>query len=433
MTNTLKARAINLLLAALVFICYWQVYAKIVVPTYSFGGFILDHETFKPEPLFAVLLAGFVLPIRPASVEGLFASLSVYLMLLPSAVLCMIGGKSDSSFFLIACACIAPLFFVNLLRSSSAIPTLTMIRFKSWPLITCVSLTILATAWTARFRFNLSFMDVYSFRSEFNDSLGFPLNYLLPFVGGPILSLLAAYGCLRKDRRLIIFAFFSSLLLFGFSSHKSYFLGLLMTLLLYWVSMLRFNISYVFGSLMIGLSALTLAAADYGGGLIGSLIANRLIFVPPAITYEFLHQFTETGPLYWAESKLSLGLVESPLPLSSVNYIAKIMTGLDNVGANSGWIANGYMNLGIIGIAIYALLIGLILVRFHRWQLVFGAPLVVATMAQPLYNLVASTDLATWLLTGGILPLIVVFLILERSSLRRQRLRSCTTQPVSRA
>lgn len=420
MANALKACRTNLLLVVIVLTVYLLVYASVVAPAYNFGGLSLDQDAFNLWPLGPSLCAAFILPVKPSTVESLFASLSVYLILLPSAVLCMIGGKSGSSFILIAAACLAPLLVVRMLGKARLACASTTIRLKTWPFIACVGLTILATAWTARFRFNISFMDVYSYRGDFNDSLQFPLNYVLPFVGGPLLSLLAAFGCLTKDRRLIAFAVVSSLLLFGFSSHKSYFIGLLLALLLYAVSILRLNLSYVFGSLMIGFSVLALTAADLGGGLIGSLIANRLIFVPSAITYEFINQFSEIGPLYWAESKLSLGLVESPLPLNSVNYIAKIMTGLDGVGANSGWVANGYMNGGILGVAFYAVLIGFILVQFQRWQFTFGAPVVVATMAQPLYNLIASMDLAAWLLTGGILPLMVIFLFLGRFSVRRQ-------------
>lgn len=420
-TKIIRAWIINLLLVVVVFISYWQVYLNTVIPGYSYGGFTLSLEPFKSWPLLLVVFSAFLLPIKPASIDSLFATISIYLMLLPSAVLCMIGGQSDTSFILIAVASVAPLLIVKLLSKSSATSSPTAIRFKTWPLIACVVLTIIATACTAGYRFNLNFMSVYSFRSDFNDALGFPLNYVLPFVGGPLLSLLVSYGCSSKNRGLIAFSLVSSLLLFGFSSHKSYLFGLLLALSLYWASSLKLNLSFVFGSLMICLSTLAVAAADYGGGLLGSLIANRLIFLPPAITYEFLRQFSDIGPLYWAESKLSLGLIQSPLPLNSVNYIAKIMTGLDGVGANSGWISSGYMNLGIAGVVIYAVLIGLILVRFKHWQFAFGTPLVVATMAQPLYNLVASMDLATWLLTGGILPLIVIFFLLERLSLRRQR------------
>ena len=94
--------------------------------------------------------------------------------------------------------------------------------------------------------------------------------------------------------------------------------------------------------------------------------------------------------------------------MNSVNYIAEIMTGDSRIGANVGWIANGYMNFGLIGILVYAAILGLLFALLERWSRNFGGPLLMAAFSVPIFSIVTSNDLLVAMLTGGVLPMLVL-------------------------
>ena len=127
--------------------------------------------------------------------------------------------------------------------------------------------------------------------------------------------------------------------------------------------------------------------------------------------------FSKIDYLYWAESKIGLGLSESPLHLNSVNYIGEIMTGDPSIGANVGWMANGYMNFGIFGVFIYGILIPFFLVLIDRMSSNFKNGILLATFSAPYFFLITSSDLFTWLLTGGILPMLIILFLTNKLKL----------------
>lgn len=182
----------------------------------------------------------------------------------------------------------------------------------------------------------------------------------------------------------------------------------------------RIDLFNLMGGLMVLISFFTLYVSGDYDLILGSTFANRLLFIPSAITYEFLEEFSRIDYMFWAESKFGLGLFNSSLGINSVNYIAEIMTGNDQISANAGWIPNGYMNMGILGVVFYSIILGFVIFIIDGWSKNFESMVLVASFGQSIFNVVASIDLLAWLLTGGLFPmLIVLYLMVNRGELKR--------------
>lgn len=110
-----------------------------------------------------------------------------------------------------------------------------------------------------------------------------------------------------------------------------------------------------------------------------------------------------------------MGLSSSPISINSVHYIAQIMTGDCKIGANVGWIANGYMNLGITGIVIYSAMLGVLFSLIDQFSYRLGDTILIAAFSAPILNIVSSNDLLIALLTGGVLPFMIILWILQKN------------------
>jgi hypothetical protein len=157
------------------------------------------------------------------------------------------------------------------------------------------------------------------------------------------------------------------------------------------------------------LSILTMSLPEEDSLLLGSLLANRFVFIPSQINFFYFDFFSNNSMMLWAESKISLGLVSSELPMGVMNYIGGLMTGNYSISANTGWVANAYMNAGIAGIVLYAAIIGFLFALVDFWASIHGKQLVGAAFLVPVYTLIMSADLLIVLLTTGLFVLLIIF------------------------
>jgi hypothetical protein len=101
-----------------------------------------------------------------------------------------------------------------------------------------------------------------------------------------------------------------------------------------------------------------------------------------------------------------------------MNYIGGLMTGNYETVANTGWVANAYMNAGIIGIVLYAAIIGGVFSLIDFWARIHGRQFVGAAFLIPVSTMILSADLMIVLLTGGLIVLLIIFQITTYPILR---------------
>ena len=414
--KTLKTGAI-----IAVYILFCILYSNIVVPEYSFGGFNLSAES-RHELVFPVLiLLAVIVPSNARNINDLFILLSVFFLLIPSAVLCSLQGSS----FIVFIVMVAAMFSVTIFWRVSTHIVSPLIKvgfddnhqsiFDFWLPFAIVTYVLTLLAFHVDFEFRYKISEIYKYRFDFNDSLEFPLNYLLPFAGGPLVSYLAALSISRREWGRLALIIVFGILFYGFSTHKAFLFYPFFAIMVFYAIRLRVGLFYILAILFSGFSILALMANGKWLYFLGSIFADRLVFIPAQIHYVFFKEFSKIGFLYWSESKISMGLSSSPISINSVHYIAQIMTGDCKIGANVGWIANGYMNLGITGIVIYSAMLGVLFSLIDQFSYRLGDTILIAAFSAPILNIVSSNDLLIALLTGGVLPFMIILWILQKN------------------
>lgn len=120
--------------------------------------------------------------------------------------------------------------------------------------------------------------------------------------------------------------------------------------------------------------------------------------------------FFSTHPhVMWAESKLSFGMIDYAYDLNSSNLIGFYYYNDMMTGANTGWLGSGYMHFGFLGMVLYALLVGLLLIIIDMLAKGREPGILIAIFFTPLLALFLSSDLTTAILTHGLL--LAMFLI----------------------
>lgn len=395
-------------------------YNRVVAVRYAFGAFSIEPRSDDWIEIAAVVILGLILPTETRRMSQIFAWLSTIFLLIPAAVLSSQQSSDRYSMFLMFGGVWLVMLFCRLLTDFEIFariadrPKVAVIDIPKMIMISIAVLILLANHVGGNFSFSLS--DVYDYRQNFNESLSFPLNYLFPFAGGPLAGLIMASSLYYRKYAYVAIITTIGLLMFAFSSHKAMAFYPPFALVVYVAVTYRLGHIYLIGVFMTMALTTFLSIGTVWEDLIGSSFANRLVFIPAQIHYFFFREFGSIGPQLWAESRLGFGLHRPDIPIPSVNYIGLQMTGDASIGANTGWIANGYMNGGPIGIIFYAMILAVTLHFIDKLGARYGYNFVGAGFVIPVFSFVNSIDLLAGFLTGGLLLLFLVIFAFIRSA-----------------
>ena len=101
-------------------------------------------------------------------------------------------------------------------------------------------------------------------------------------------------------------------------------------------------------------------------------------------------------------------MVDNPHGVTAPFLIGEEYFGDTDTSANAGMIGSGYANAGLIGVAVYAALIGLLISVLNAYGRRIGHAFVTAASLSTIFNVVTSTDLVTAILTHGLLLLLLL-------------------------
>ena len=131
-----------------------------------------------------------------------------------------------------------------------------------------------------------------------------------------------------------------------------------------------------------------------------STFQRRALILPVWLNDVYVTYFSDTK-LYWAYSRLSLGLVEQILPDEPAYTIGHYLSGRE-MHANTGFIGSGYMNAGVVGVSIYAIVIGLCCRIVDVFAQIRGTKLLSTLICLPGFiSAVTSSELPTVLFSHG--------------------------------
>lgn len=399
----------------MLYLVFCHLYAGVVADRYSFGGFQLQSDGSHFWSVISILIFALIAPLRSSSVYSCFLTLSFLFIIIPAAVLVAMNNQSLYVLTVMQLSVLSVVYLGGCLirpgeKLGSEVPVgLSGSRRDGfWGLLCLQACILLYLAIHSGFAIRLSFMDVYDYRFDFNDSLAFPLNYLLPFAGCPLAGYLGAIAVARRSAVRVGIVCLSGILFFGLSTHKAFMFYPILAMVVYRYINRGDYLYYILVCILMLMSLVCFLSWGVVADIVGSAFANRVIFIPAQINFVYFEEFARIGPMLWSESKISAGLVDSRLAMNSVNYIGEIMTGNSEIGANVGWIASGYMNGGLLGIAGYSIIIVIIFTAISLLSRDLGGQALVAGFAVSVFTIISSNDLLVALLTGGILPMIIL-------------------------
>ena len=389
-----------------------DLYVKVVYPIFNFGGMSYDPRGNRLFEILLLLFTAVILPQKIKEPSDVYNWIYFIILLIPSSVLSAEEGSNGFHFFLMVAALWMLILIQNLMNAvfKNRIAEINMaykyLPYRSVLFIIIITLLFLILSVHGAFNFNMK--EVYNYRFDISANMPFALRYLLPISAITLVGYFSALALHRKDIKLLFLIVIIGVLYFGFSSHKAMLIYPFAVIALYYgLKMPRPHLIIMICICVLSVVTIIFTSDEFQ--ILGSMFANRIIFIPSQINFFYFDYFSNNPYMLWAESKISFGLLESELPMGVMNYIGGLMTGDYDVGANTGWVANAYMNAGIIGIALYAVILSFIYFLIDHWSKIYGMRFVCSAFMVPVTTFIMSSDLLITLLTGGLIFLLLMF------------------------
>ena len=367
---------------------------------FAVGNYIESHAW--------LLLASIILPFTTKNLSGIFFGSVILFLLAPLTT--MYGLNSDQPRYSIALTVLA--IYLSYLVSSIRTPRLKIPHLRNGYQIAitlcCLNifLFIVVTAATgAMFRMNFEISRVYEFRDEFSETLDVGVfAYLNLWTQKIFTPFLLAVGLHKKNWVIIIFCIGMQVFYFGVTQHRQHLFVPLLILFAWHTYNKQWPFTYglVVASLFVFVSTSLILALNLE--VIGALIVRRALFVPASVTEGWVHYFSENPYVYFSDNILSSFFATQYTNQALPFYVGdKILPGL-NLAYNTGLVGAGFAQLGVLGVMIYAIIMGVYLRTINSliWN---GVPAFIpaAILFLPVRTAWTASDLSSALLSHGLI------------------------------
>lgn len=392
-------------------------YSTYITSIWGYQGFVayFDWGRFIVG-LAAVVLAGVSLPVRKTP-SSFFLHLCLAITLTPSMV-AYAGSSLTLGFALLSVGSFLLVNFAS--RAALNAPLLPILGPPAALGGLCSALAIFVVSFAIYdgFKFiNFDFTQVYKLRVEVEENLPGIYGYLTPIVTKSIIPVAIVIACIFRLRMAAIVIGACSILLFAITTHKSMIFYPLVTAGVFYMGR-RNGLTRNMIIALVAIAAtsildmyLYVTGLPSTGGSLMNLFVRRSLFTPAMLNYFYYDFFSSSPPYYWAQSRLTLGLVQSPYPVAPPSLIGSVYFGASEMSANTGWIGSGMANAGIAGVILYSIGLGLLFSLVDSYAKVWGTTAVTAIGVVPIMTAVTSADLVTLLLTHGMLVTLALLAI----------------------
>lgn len=384
-------------------------FVKIISPAYGYAGMTANINLEKVIfSYLVVLVLGLLLPHtyrRPSDF-----SLTILLVFVLVPILSLWGLRDEATSF----ACLAAgsfaflliLMRIRFLNIRKRLPRMALSR-RAYSILGGAFVLALLTRIMARGGlqyFNLNFADVYKLRTIVGrELLSGPWGYIWIWCGKGFLVLGMAVALWSRRWKTFGVLVFLELCLFGFTTHKELVFYPLMIGFVYVCE--RKNLPLV-KTFLLSMSATIGVAAllDHitGNHLFSGLLILRTFDIVGINHFAYYHFFQSHPYLSFSNGILSR-LIENPYRVAVPLLIGAGRYGPDSQAfANAGYIASGYMEVGVWGVWGYTAMVVVLMKLFDRLaEQTIPVGLVCAVMAVSIFQLV-NVDLPTALFSHGV-------------------------------
>lgn len=391
------------------------IYLNEIVLNWQYMGFVGDYS--MGAMILSLIMTAVLAILTPHNKDtrSIIITAMQYLLFIPYIIfLTYSGGSTDlylSFFIMISC-----IYFVSAVEISA--PVLILLSPK-YILVFVFSAIFAALAIQAAFggltEFNLDIERVYEFRREAASELPGIFGYVYSNVASVLVPLALVLSFKFKNYWLVAAALLSSVVLMGMSHHKSVLFGPVAVAVLYVIFARMRSVSLI-GAMFLAIPVVCILEIFYlrvglhstEAAYINSLIVRRVLFVPPMLDSFYTQYFGVHQWYYWSASLIGSWAIKNPHGLTPPFVIGYEYFLDTDMSANTGVIGSGFANAGLVGVAIYSFLAGLLLSLLNAFGKRIGHAFVAAASIATMSNILSSTDLLTAILTHGLLLLVIM-------------------------
>lgn len=417
--KTLELRFINAIGYDLLFFALVYAYDSYIFPVYGYMGFHLEINNIKfIQSLLITFILGFFLPCKVKKPSDILIHIQFIFPVLPMIV---IYTRSNQSILYITFV-IFLLIIINLLTNFkiifSKIPKIKITKFSYQVIFIIASFFILLTIFLIALLTNLKFVNfdllrVYEFRSQITEILPRYFGYFYSMTSTVLIPTLLILSLYKKKYKLLPYIFILSILMFGLTSHKSVLFSPFLPIFIYFFVSWKYPIQKIILSCILIILINLFIFNNNINTLIPSLLVRRVYFVPALVNYLYYDFFSHNPKTLFADSKITLGLIEYPYQKTGAEIISNLIYPGSHGSANTGWLGSGYMNLGYSGMFLYSIIISFLfgcLNYVSNKMNNIAVPLSLVII--PFFTLFESSDLPTVLLNHGLILSFIILLII---------------------
>lgn len=393
-------------------------YVLYVNPLFSYNGFFLDLNLKKYIfSIFFIMLLTFLFIKESGRFSLSILNMLFLIMLIPFLSLYALENQPTVHFLFV-------MFGFSITLVICRTKPIRGISFEASPKLFWLLIAILSsTTFVGLFFFNglpsltaINLLDVYEVRSSVNYG---PLifSYLIPWQAKVINPVLLGIGILNKKRNIFFVGLTLQMTLFLYTGHKAYlFIPLVVIGVGYAIKKKRLLITALLG-LNVTIVTCLVMYKYFNEGLLASLFLRRTMFVPMKNYYYYLDFFSENEKTHLAHSIFGSFLIPN-YDMPTPNLIGAIYYNNPDTWVNAGYLADAYANFGVMGILIFAIVLGLLLKVFDYLALNIGIEMVTVASFMAFFSLLSGALLTT-MLTGGILISLLLLLLYNPSASQR--------------
>lgn len=254
----------------------------------------------------------------------------------------------------------------------------------------------------------LNFNNVYEIREE--NSYPSIMNYFFLWQSKVFGPFLIAYFLYNNQKTRFMIILFIQFALYLITAHKIVLFGPILVIGLYIILKIFKKIELL---ILCGANSLVLVSfllyyfnvTEWAA----SLFVRRMFFVPAKNGFYSYDYFSEAGNIYLSNSFLR-GISEYPYSISLYNIIGKEFYGSPTVNANAGYLADAFIHFNFLGILLFSILLGLLLLLMDCFGKGLPLPIIMGLTVMGFYSIVDS-PLFTSMLSNGII-IALLFLLL---------------------
>lgn len=388
-------------------------YVFLISDVFAYAGFNCTWELFNYTASFiAFIIFICFYPTRITRPSHFFMAYCITFLVIPLTTLYAFTNQGILS---LVCV-LLPLTIIHLILS---LKPWRLGRFSTNKLLVILTLALitLGTLFIIILRgglgyFNLNFAEVYNYREDLNTISDGMIAYWITWVSKVIVPFFVVVSYHRRRFLITVLLFLLQLFIFGITSHKSVIFYPIISLFGYiFLMKVRKGISLpVVSSIVVLFFWFIFVFTDLV--LLPSLVLRRTYFVPSYLYFAYIDFFQDNPKIFWSNSFLA-NFVDYPYQFSSSTIVARSLG--ETSGANTTFLATGYMHGGLLGSTFYGILLGLVfrLIDSMRSRNM-PASVVLGIMLPSVISLMVNSDLMTALLTHGIAFAIVIIYFYRR-------------------